>query len=67
MNPGALGVATSWGEAPPGARIAVLEVNGAEHETPVEDGHYLFAAWEVPADRNIVLKLIQFLPSGTKS
>ena len=41
-------VATAWGEALPGAQVAILEFEGAEYETPVIDGYYLLAVWNLP-------------------
>ena len=45
-----IGVATDWDEAPPRARAAIVSFDGREHEVPVTNGYYLFAAWEVPDD-----------------
>ena len=43
-----VGVATDWGEAPQGARAAVVTFGGTDHEVPVVNGYYLFVAWGVP-------------------
>jgi hypothetical protein len=45
-----IGVATDWAEAPPGATAAVVSFAGQEHEVPVREGYFLFAAWNVAGD-----------------
>jgi len=45
-----VGVATLWDEAPESATAAVVVFEGREHEAPVRNGYFLFAAWEVPDD-----------------
>lgn len=45
-----VGVTTDWGEAPQGARAAVVTFGGTDHEVPVVDGYYLFVAWGMPAE-----------------
>jgi hypothetical protein len=44
-----LGVFTLWGPAPPGAVVVVVRFRERDHEVPVRDGYYLFAAWDVAA------------------
>jgi len=43
-----LGVITDWDEAPPEATAAVVSFDGQDHEVPVREGYFLFAAWDVP-------------------
>ena len=45
---GNLGVATDWGEAPPGNRAAIVEFQGREYEVQVRNGFYVLAAWGIP-------------------
>jgi len=45
-----VGVATDWDEAPPEATAVVVSFEGQEHEVPVQEGYFPFAAWDVPAD-----------------
>lgn len=45
-----LGAATVWDEAPAGATAAVVSFEGGEHEVPVREGDFLFAAWDTPDD-----------------
>jgi hypothetical protein len=45
-----VGVATDWDEAPPEATAALVSFEGQEHEVPVQEGYFLFAALNVPDD-----------------
>jgi hypothetical protein len=45
-----LGVATLWDEAPVSARAAKVVFEGREHEAPVRNSYFLFAAWDAPDD-----------------
>jgi hypothetical protein len=45
-----LGVVTLWDEAPPEAAAAVISFDALEHEAPVRESYFLFAAWDVPHD-----------------
>jgi hypothetical protein len=45
-----LGVVTDWAEAPIDAAAAVVSFDGQEHQLPVREGYFRFAAWEVPHD-----------------
>jgi hypothetical protein len=40
-----VGVLRYGDEAPPGATVAWIQYEGAEHRVPVRHGHFLFVAW----------------------
>jgi HEAT repeat protein len=43
-----LGVLTLWGRLPRVARRVVVAWDGREHKVPLQNGYFLFAAWDVP-------------------
>lgn len=49
-----------WGQAEAGATRAVVGHGEGEHPVPVQEGLFLFAAWDVPRDADRPPRLIGF-------
>jgi len=45
-----LGALRLYGEAPHGARTALVQWRGRVETVPVENGHFAFAAWDATED-----------------
>ena len=58
-----LGIVTDWCEAPRGAVAAVLSFDGQEHEVPVRERYFLFAAWDVPAEDERLPTFVRWVTS----
>jgi hypothetical protein len=43
-----LGILRYYGEGPASSKVALVEWHSEVHEVPVRNGHFAFAAWDVP-------------------